>query len=697
MSGKFAHGTTYYHFANPREEWAGTFESMRQMGLDTVRVGEIWPGWEVLEPTPGKYDFDELDEFVRTAEAAGLNVVMGIGINNPPFWVFTDIDDVRCIDVSGKLACRRVQSGNHDNVQYREVMGRFIEAQVKHYSTFANIVAWQFGNEMRYGVPLADNECTRLRFRDWLKGHYAEDLDAVNRTWGTLYRSWDEIYPYMSIAGAPTEGLSTLAIKTRQFQAWSLEELLAWGVGIVKRHSDLPVFHNNFGHSGVCGNHWRQAEIGDLVVQDIYPAGSPNPQVYATFLLDSAVSISRAVKKELWIGETSIGQYGTYVRNRTPQALIETLVMEMVACGIKGLLYFRHKPPKFEQPHKFTGSQTALRRDGSEMVYTQTPRHLTAVMERLGDRILDCAPQTPQVAVYFPEESLMFSFVPPYRDEQFTAIHGSSSLWNRLRYGVDILDTDRITGKDLSMYKVIYLPVSYLLPASVGAVLKNYVEAGGTLIAECRPGYVDENGWLYDQQPGAGLAEVFGAREDLFWNAEDFKTTITLDGKAFNATFNGVCQTLRCDGAEPIAHNAHGEIVATVNRFGNGRAVLLGFAPSFLFPVGGGKYEGTSGSVEAAEADQRAVLESVGVIAEQAGLTRPVEIATSSIGLSTRYLVSDSETLMFMGNHGQKSTIGLPQGARVIARRENGEVVFDGVAGPFELDQFDWAIIAKGK
>jgi beta-galactosidase GanA len=211
---RFVHGTTYYHFAHPPQTWDADFSSMRAMGLNAVRVAEIWPGWEVLEPEPGKYDFGELDAYVRRAAAAGIDVIMGIGVNNPPFWVFDEITDLRTRDVSGEIAVRRVQGANHDHPLYRQLMERFVDRQAKHYAGVPGIIAWQFGNEVRYRADIADNQCTRVRFRHWLRRQYDDDLDRLNREWGVHYCSWEAIYPYLSPEGAPTEGTATCPSST---------------------------------------------------------------------------------------------------------------------------------------------------------------------------------------------------------------------------------------------------------------------------------------------------------------------------------------------------------------------------------------------------------------------------------------------------------------------------------------------------
>ncbi len=658
---RFVHGTTYYHFANPEVELDENFRKMREMGINAVRVAEIWPGWEVLEPAPGVFDFCELDSYLSKARDAGLEVIMGIGINNPPFWVFEDIADVRCVDVSGKKAVRRVQSANHDNPGYRRVMERFIGKMAGRYGAAAGVAAWQFGNEIRYGVDLADNECTRKRFRQWLRDGFEGQLDELNRRWGTRYRSWDGIYPYCSPGGAPTSGLSPLAIASRKFQAWSIEELVRWGVGIIRRYSELPIFHNNFGISGVNGSHWKISSACDLVVQDIYPSSAADPRTYNCFLLECAASAARSQEKHFWVGETSIGQYGTFHRDRPAPESIETLVIEMLGAGAKGILYFRHKAPKYEQPHKFTGSQAAFRRDGTALEYANTVKNVDKLVSGFGERILKANPLFPRTGIYYPGESVLFSGTAGYGSLQVDACFGADGLWNRLGYPVHMLTAEELTEKGGRGFDLIYLPLSYLLPREVGNSLKKYVSEGGVLVSEVRPGYVDGDGWMYEKQPGAGLDRVFGAGEDVFWNAP----SMGVESEFASAAFTGAFQTFLPAGGEVFARNEKGEAVAVRNEFGRGKAFIFGFAPSLLFPAGKGKYDsgGAAPPPISLQADALVFMEK---FLSRIGHTSPVPLSPPHRGMSVRCLESDDEILVFVMNYGPPGALPVPEGFSVL-------------------------------
>jgi beta-galactosidase len=690
IDGTFFHGTSYYHFANPASQWPENFRKIRDMGLDTVRVAEIWPGWETLEPRPGAFDFAALDDYVDQAVEAGLNVVMGVGINNPPMWVFEDHPDVRLVSTQGHPAGRRIQSANHDDPRLRQWMERFIDTHARHYAD-KPLLAWQMGNEVRYGVDIPDNPMSHQRFRLWLSEAWDNDLDALNRTWGTFYRDWSEIYPYASSYGAPTEGLTPLALATRKYKAWSLAELVEWGIAILRRHSALPVFHNNHDISGSTYSHWEMGALGDIVCQDLYPTGSQDPQGANTLGLDLGSSVSRTLGKDLWIGETAVGQYGTYLRDRPDRKQIEALVVEMLGAGARSLFYFRHKSPRFEQPHKFTGAQGALRVDGSESPYAKTPRNVRALLEKIGATLTASRPVAPRLGAYWPEESLLLSQDAGYRELQRDVLFGTAGLMNRLGYPLQWFDSEWICAEDLSAYDVLYVPSSFLIPRAVGEAIARYVRDGGNLICEGRCAYVDDHGWLYDVQPGAGLHEVLGLREDLYWQPEQLGVMMAIGSRTHRCKARRLAQTLRPDGADVTGRSDDGEPIATSHAFHAGRAVCLGFSPSLLLAPGG--VGGQDPSAEGIEiVDRQEMLDLVDDLLWQLGLRRPVEIEFDSRFLSFRYLSCRQGVLAFVCNHGPRTTIALPEGGLFVACSSDGQVVFPDDPKPRQLDRFDWCI-----
>lgn len=644
---KFIHGNTYYSHAHPSKELERNFVTMKDLGLNCVRVAEIWPSWSVLEPSEEEYNFSLLDDYVEKAYKNGIKVCMGIGINDTPFWLFNKYNDLRFTKYDGRKSSRRIHSACIDHVKYRNHMKAFIETIVKRYKDFDGIESWQLGNEIRCGFDYCDCEATRSRFRNWLSNKYDRDIEKLNKEWGVIYKGFEEIYPYRSQEGAPTEGIPAHYLNTMEYNSWSLEELLSWGCGIMKEYTDKPIFHNNF-QQAANGNYWNLTKPCDVSVIDIYAVTYAEPAFYNGFLIDIAASIARQQNKPFWVGETCAGQYGTFKRIIADQKILENCVIEQIGAGAEAVFYFRHKSPIWEQPHKFTGAQTFLRIDESEMEYSKTPRNIASFMDKHEEIILSSKSIKPQIAVYYPEESIILGIEAGFKDETLTSAFGARMLWAGSQIPIEILDSQQMINMDLSQFKIIHLPVSYLLPSRVGLALKDFVKNGGTLISECRVGYVNEFGQLYTVQPGAGLDEIFGAKEDLFYNIESFKAKYL---ECNELTFSQLKQTYRLFGGTPIFYDSSGNICGVKNKYGKGSAYIFGGAPSLHFSIGAGKYDSAQQGNIIDNAVRDSFCSLFEKIAANHSVSKPIVFTGGNYNLSVRYMERNDEILLFIINY----------------------------------------------
>src|SRR5699024_10199667 len=67
-------------------------------------------------------------------------------------------------------------------------------------------------------------------------------------------------------------------------------------------------------------------------------------------------------------------------------------------------------------------------------------------------------------------------------------------------------------GADLSGYKLVVAPASYLLSAADAANLTDYVRSGGTLLVSCFAAAVDEHDAVHEGGFGAPLAGALGVK-----------------------------------------------------------------------------------------------------------------------------------------------------------------------------------------
>ena len=68
-------------------------------------------------------------------------------------------------------------------------------------------------------------------------------------------------------------------------------------------------------------------------------------------------------------------------------------------------------------------------------------------------------------------------------------------------------------GREAAAIQAADLPYPLMIPEAAAKTLRDYVESGGTLVAEARLAWNNEKGRASERIPGLGLAEVMGARE----------------------------------------------------------------------------------------------------------------------------------------------------------------------------------------
>jgi beta-galactosidase len=207
---------------------------------------------------------------------------------------------------------------------------------------------------------------------------------------------------------------------------------------------------------------------------------------------------------------------------------------------------------------------------------------------------------------------------------------------------VDFISAREFDPASLAKYKLVVAPYPILLMAEVAAALEKYVEGGGHLFVEARPGWVDERGFAQPVVPGFGWEKMFGVRErtvtpkpetKIVWTATSSATPslkptpIEFSGARFEERFEILEPTVR-----PLATFDDGTAAAFQHDYGKGSAVILGtFAgqinetkPQAMHPLGD-------------------------FLAQWAGLTR-VQMEAPA-GVEVQRMVSDKGEMLFFFNH----------------------------------------------
>jgi len=206
---------------------------------------------------------------------------------------------------------------------------------------------------------------------------------------------------------------------------------------------------------------------------------------------------------------------------------------------------------------------------------------------------------------------------------------------------VDFVSPAALDLAHLRHYRIVFLPYPVMLSESTGNLIREYIEGGGTVVAEARLAWNDERGHASPVIPGFGLDRVFGARETVI-RPED-KPEIVVQAAA---ALPGVAEEARLPGAafeedlEPLAGArtlatfASGAIVS--NHYGSGTAILAG---TFL----GLSYQ---------RVHDPSTRDLIVALAQAAGVEQEVSVAGSGTDeIEVRRLIGENDEMVFIFNH----------------------------------------------
>ncbi|CTQ48199.1 beta-galactosidase [Jannaschia donghaensis] len=264
-------GTCYYPEHWPEAQWPEDARRMADLGLTWVRIGEF--AWSLLEPAPGRYDWDWLDRAIDVLTGAGLSVVLGTPSATPPRWILDRFPDMLAHDAEGrprKFGSRRHYDFAHAG--YRDAAARMAGLMAERYGD--RIAAWQTDNE--YGchdTTVSWSPVAQDAFRIWLKDKYGT-ITNLNDAWGNIF--WSMTYDDFGQIGLPnltvTEPNPSHALAFRRFASDMVVDWNAAQVAAIRAHSDAPISHNYMGRV-TDFDHYAVARQMEIATWDSYPMG----------------------------------------------------------------------------------------------------------------------------------------------------------------------------------------------------------------------------------------------------------------------------------------------------------------------------------------------------------------------------------------------------------------------------------------
>ncbi len=502
----------------------------------------------------------------------------------------------------------------------------------------------------RYEVCFS--EYCQARYRKWLKNLYG-DVAALNAEWGTNYADFDDI------TGARTEdvrGTGNFApfVDFRTF----MTDVWVEAMRRVTESLKVGMPETRIGHTNTFGSMpTNGVDYYKLCTQ----TGFGWAQEYSEAIKGSA---HKAVF-DLWRSfcPPDFPNYGWIGYDHRHEAVTYE-PWWLALHGSRGVSYYACNSVSPERGKSWaliypTQAYTPYSRDVKETI--------TDLREGVGKLLMEYDRVQPQVALLWSHPSMLVAWcestwdqpVPP--EGSVTDSYGSyfksafyfRLLLNELQLTCNYVAPPQILDGGLEKYKMLFLPFTAAISDEVGDKLLDWVQAGGTLIADMRLARTDEHGKPRDTDLLERLMAVRRTAPEATY--ESGQVTVS-DGRTFETSARETIEAV--GGAQVIGKHADGTPALVRRKLGRGATIYL----NFLLP----KYD-------------PAAVKMLEALLVDAGVERPVVVNTKDPDNPARAW----ECARF--RRGEIELVGLIRDHRLVEQPQSAAVEFDRTAHVFDL------------
>ena len=589
--------------------WKEDLEKIKELGFNTVRT---WVEWNVGEPREGEYHLENLDLLLRLANEAGLKVIVQVYADSAPEWVGAKIPEGRYSAQDGQPIPSQAAPGFcFDNKNVRKVQLGFFEEVARHAKANPAFWGWDLWSEpaalnwARIGYKAEPMFCycpaSQQRFREWLKKKYGS-LETLNEAWHRTFTEWGQVEP-------PRFG--TILTYTdftdwRVFYGEKLAEDLKARNDSVK---SVDPTHVTTSHAPNPSPLVRTLAdpydpTDDFLMKDSvdYFGTSFYPKLTAVEhnwklnrrVLAMDLTASMTAGRGFYVGElqSGFGVHGTTIGSEVTPNDLEMWAWGMVSRGARSISFYAFYPMNAGYE---SGGYGMIQLDGTLTERSKRAGGTAKKIAANADLLLSTKPKQAEAAIVF---SPLVPLLGGYDEEESrNAMHKALAGYHRMFWErnvpVEVLSSRELAKDELGKYKLIVLPYPLMMTKDEADSLREYVQGGGHLFVEARPGWVNEDGHAEAAVPGFGWTQMMGVKESSIDPGKEFPVKwgeAEFSGTSFLEHF-----TVLDSNAKVVATFADGTPAAFAHAYGKGSVILLGtFAgqfneqkPASTHPLGG--------------------------------------------------------------------------------------------------------------
>jgi hypothetical protein len=471
------------------DRWRRDLAAIKAAGFNSIRTGIDWAS---VEPERGQYRLERFGELLSAADTAGLRVIVQVDTVAAPAWLHRRYQDSAVVPEPGARAAMQARGASQahdycmDHPGVRADLGAFIGAAASAASGHSAVYAidvWRNPGVSSHGAQFCYCPYTQARFRDALQRKY-RSLDALNAAWTRSFRAWAGIQaPLDPLRSAPD------VVDWKQFTAAKLQEDLKFradasaprGARAVTAHADAV------SRSRV--DDWLMTTVVDHYGSSI-PSLSGTDPIALMASLDTMRSAAR--DKPWWVGAL---QAGAGARSTSPPtgADLRLRAWAAISRGAGTISIDNWRVLSGDEP---AGPSPTGR--------LRTAGDVAGIIGRNSSLFWPLRPHASKVAI------VAYAGSPaggPGTNSSGSPFDVYKAFFDR-NVQVDFVHPDEVVAGFASRYDLIYAGDIGASSGSVAEMLKAFVRAGGTLIAETSSGSSRLPAAIGGAQ---GLADIFVA------------------------------------------------------------------------------------------------------------------------------------------------------------------------------------------
>lgn len=484
---KICYGADYNPEQWDESVWQEDMRLMRQAGVNIVSLAIF--AWARVNPAPGVFTFEWLDRIMDLLAENGIAVNLATATASPPVWLEEMHPDISAVDADGL----RYHHGSRQNFSpnspdYRRYAAALVRAIATRYKDHPALVMWHINNEYACANRESHGPHDTAAFQEWLRAKYGT-IEALNSAWNTAFWSqhyfkWEQI---PTPRKTPTLHNPIHVLDFRRFTSDSFLECYRMEAEILREITPgIPLTTNFMGTAKVL-DQFKWGEHLDVACWDSYPDPTPGTRLYPGSTIGHDLTRSIKPDRPFLLMEQVTSQVNWRPINKIkPPGVMRLWSYQALARGSDGILFFQWR-------------QSIA---GGEAFHGAMVGHVPPESSRVFHEVCDLGAELKKLepvagSLVNAEAAIIFSWdcfwaleyhSKPRHFSYEKVIDDYYRFFNERNIAVNLVPP----SADLSRYKFVVAPQTYMLSEEEAANLRKYVRHGGHLLVTFFSGLVDE-------------------------------------------------------------------------------------------------------------------------------------------------------------------------------------------------------------